>query len=102
MGTIARPKIHFFDPRDKAKPVRSVQTPKTEAPEQPKTQYWLTNWPTYNQALIQRGSLQLWVDEDTLQNWCYQSPQKPGGELATFDWRLFLGRFGAKLHFDHG
>ena len=23
-------------------------------------------------------------------------------ELATFDWRLFLGRFGAKLQFDHG
>ncbi|AUD06813.1 hypothetical protein CWM47_36180 [Spirosoma pollinicola] len=23
-------------------------------------------------------------------------------ELATFDWRLFLGRFEAKLQFDHG
>ena len=23
-------------------------------------------------------------------------------ELATFDWRLFLGRFGDKLQFNHG
>lgn len=79
MGTSAHPKIRFFDPKDELKPVRNAQKTKFRPDKQPKTQYRLTNWSAYNQALIQRGNLQLWVDEDTLQNWYFQGPQKPGG-----------------------
>ncbi|MBC3795102.1 hypothetical protein FH603_5637 [Spirosoma sp. LMG 31447] len=79
MGTSAHPKIRFFDPKDELKPVRTAQKTKSRPHKQPKTQYRLTNWSAYNQALIQRGNLQLWVDEDTLQNWYFQGPQKPGG-----------------------
>ncbi|MBC3789179.1 hypothetical protein FHK02_5763 [Spirosoma sp. LMG 31448] len=79
MGTSAHPKIRFFDPKDELNPVRTAQKTKSRPHKQPKTQYRLTNWSAYNQALIQRGNLQLWVDEDTLQNWYFQGPQKPGG-----------------------
>ena len=85
MGTSARPKIHFFDPQDEKKALRTAQKDKSRTDKQPKTRYRLTNWPAYNQALIQRGSLQLWVDEDTLQNWYYQGPQKPGGAYRYSD-----------------
>jgi hypothetical protein len=85
MGTSARPKIHFFDPKDEVKPVRTDQKAQTKPHKQPKTKYRLTNWPAYNQALIQRGTLQLWVDEDTLKNWYYQGPQKPGGAYRYSD-----------------
>jgi hypothetical protein len=79
MGTSARPKIRFFDPKDEVKPIRTARKTKSKPHKQPKAQYRLTNWPAYNQALIQRGSLQLWVDDDTIQNWYYQGPQQPGG-----------------------
>jgi hypothetical protein len=79
MGTSARPKIRFFDPKDEKKPARNAQKAQSRPKEQPKAHYRLTNWPAYNQALIDRGSLQLWIDEDTIQNWYYQGPQKPGG-----------------------
>ena len=79
MGTSARPKIRFFDPKDEVKTVRIARKAQTKSDKQPTANYRLTNWSAYNQALIQRGSLQLWVDEDTLQNWYFQGPQKPGG-----------------------
>ena len=32
-----------------------------------KSQYKITNWPKYNQALKERGSLTLWIEEDVLE-----------------------------------
>ena len=29
----------------------------------------ITNWPTYNKSLINRGSLTLWVDAEAMNNW---------------------------------
>lgn len=37
-----------------------------------KRNYRIRNWADYNTALIQRGSLTLWLDETTVQNWCSQ------------------------------
>jgi hypothetical protein len=31
--------------------------------------YRLTNWPEYNKALISRGSLSVWVDEQAVSAW---------------------------------
>ena len=39
------------------------------------------NWREYNQALVQRGSLTLWVDEAALSGW--QNQQKSGGRGAS-------------------
>ncbi|MDZ1045240.1 hypothetical protein M2F72_29900, partial [Klebsiella pneumoniae] len=31
-----------------------------------------TNWPTYNKALINRGSITFWLDDEAIQAW-YES-----------------------------
>lgn len=64
-------KIHFFTPADNTPPK--------------KTAYRLTNWPEYNKALIQRGFITLWLDEQTLAQWYYQGPQSPGGVFRYSD-----------------
>ncbi|CAK2766231.1 hypothetical protein VCRA217O317_220007 [Vibrio crassostreae] len=35
----------------------------------PKPRYRTTNWKQYNQALINRGSLTFWIDEEAIQQW---------------------------------
>lgn len=70
------PKIHFFTPQDNQRP-KASQQPKE--PTATKQHYRLTNWPDYNKALIERGSLTLWLDEHTLTHWYYQGPSTPGG-----------------------
>lgn len=37
------------------------------------------NWRKYNKALIQRGSISLWIDKDSLSNW-YASPSEKRGK----------------------
>lgn len=34
-----------------------------------KTQYRVRNWREYNESLVQRGSLTLWISEDVLESW---------------------------------
>jgi hypothetical protein len=34
-----------------------------------KRQYRIRNWPQYNRALVERGSLTLWLDEHALETW---------------------------------
>ena len=34
-----------------------------------KTKFKITNWATYNKALINRGSLTFWLDESAIQAW---------------------------------
>ena len=34
-----------------------------------KTKYRVTNWPSYNQALVDRGDLRLWISPDAIANW---------------------------------
>lgn len=48
------------------KKVKKDKTPENQAP---KTEYRIKNWPEYNKALVNRGSLTLWVDEKTLDGW---------------------------------
>ncbi|MFA0516674.1 IS5/IS1182 family transposase, partial [Vibrio sp. 10N.222.55.E8] len=35
----------------------------------PKPRYRTTNWKQYNQALINRGSLTFWIDEEAILQW---------------------------------
>lgn len=85
MGTSARPKIRFFKPSDCVKAFKLRPKTSLPAPKPPKVRYGLSNWPTYNQALIQRGSLHLWLDEQTLQAWYHTGPQKSGGAYRYSD-----------------
>ena len=36
---------------------------------QPKPRYRVTNWRDYNRALVARGSITLWIDEEVLAGW---------------------------------
>jgi hypothetical protein len=35
-----------------------------------KSKHRITNWPEYNKALVNRGSLTFWIDEQALKQWC--------------------------------
>ena len=51
----------------------------------PKATYRIRNWNQYNDALVNRGSLTLWVDRATLQAWRYQGPAKRGAQFEYSD-----------------
>ena len=53
--------------------------------EKPKEKYRVTNWPAYNKALVQRGSLTLWIDDEVVEDWYHAGEQKPGGEIIYSD-----------------
>lgn len=67
------PKLHFFTQADN-------QPPKTQkVPPKPKEKYRIENWPEYNKALINRGFITLWLDQNTLDHWYYRGPRIAGG-----------------------
>lgn len=41
-----------------------------------KTKYRVINWATYNRALVDRGSLGLWISTDAIASW-NAKPSKP-------------------------
>lgn len=47
-----------------------------------KAQYRIRNWPEYNAALIGRGKLTLWVEEEALQGWRYSGPAQRGAQYV--------------------
>src|SRR3982751_798340 len=47
----------------------------------PKPSYRIRNWNVYNDALVRRGSLTLWVDQAALQAWRYQGPARRGAQF---------------------
>ena len=47
-----------------------------------KTQYRVRNWAAYNTALVNRGSLTLWVDAEALQAWQYTGPRQRGAQYV--------------------
>jgi Transposase DDE domain len=50
-----------------------------------KTPYRIRNWPQYNAALIGRGSLTLWVDEEAIKAWRYTGPPQRGAQYVDTD-----------------
>ena len=51
----------------------------------PKSAYHIRNWKQYNDALVRRGSLTLWVDQEMLQTWRYQGPRQRGAQFRFSD-----------------
>jgi IS5 family transposase len=47
--------------------------------------YRIRNWKQYNDALVNRGSLTLWVDRAALQAWQYQGPPQQGAQFRYSD-----------------
>jgi hypothetical protein len=57
--------------------------PARQAPK--KVAYRIRNWKQYNDALVRRGSLTLWVERDTLDAWRYQGPPQQGAQFEYSD-----------------
>jgi hypothetical protein len=51
----------------------------------PKPAYRIRNWNEYNDSLVRRGSLTLWVEQETLQAWRYRGPSQRGAQLQFSD-----------------
>ncbi len=47
----------------------------------PKPRYKTTNWKQYNKALINRGSLTFWIDEEAIRRWKQSKQDKRGGSF---------------------
>ena len=50
-----------------------------------KEKYRVTNWRSYNQSLIKRGSLTIWFDEALLKGWYYEGPEQRGAQYKYSD-----------------
>ena len=50
-----------------------------------KPAYRIRNWKQYNDALVRRGSLSLWVDQATLRAWRHQGPPRRGAQFQYSD-----------------
>jgi IS5 family transposase len=46
--------------------------------------YRVRNWKDYNQALIRRGSLTIWIEQTTLQAWCQNMREGQVGSPTTY------------------
>lgn len=64
-------------------------TQKKQAPprQSKKTSYRLRNWSKYNQSLVERGAITVWIDEEVLMNWNPQpeGKRKRGGQVQYSD-----------------
>lgn len=80
------------------KPKKRSSSKKGQCPK--KKQYRIRNWPNYNTALVQRGSLYLWLDKETLQNWRSQERTKKRGKPKVYSEQAIACalRLGAVYH----
>ena len=54
-----------------------------------KTQYRVANWPAYNQALVRRGDVTVWLSSEAIAAW---TPRRSGALLH--EEPLWVGRRG--------
>jgi Transposase DDE domain len=54
-------------------------------PSSTKPVYRIRNWKQYNDALVRRGSLTLWVDQAALDAWRYHGPTQQGAQFQFSD-----------------
>jgi len=80
------------------KPKKRSSSKKGQCPK--KKQYRIRNWPDYNTALVRRGSLCLWLDKETLQNWRSQERTKKRGTPKVYSEQAIACalRLGAVYH----
>jgi hypothetical protein len=50
------------------------------ARSRPKTLYRVRNWKEYDQALVQRGSITIWLSDDLEKNWKYAGEKQRGSQ----------------------
>ncbi len=50
-----------------------------------KARYRVRNWHDYNESLVKRGRISLWINEDDIRAWKPDAPRKRGGQLVYSD-----------------
>jgi hypothetical protein len=50
-----------------------------------KKKYKVRNWREYNEALVQRGAVTVWLSEDAREGWVFKGPQQQGHPLTFSD-----------------
>ncbi len=64
-----------------------------------KTKYRIKNWAEYNQALKQRGSMELWINDDMLDSWQAEDLARPGRQAIYSDKAIqIVIQFGKVFH----
>lgn len=53
--------------------------------EKTKEKYRVTNWSTYNKALIGRGDITLWIEQGIAASWYYEGPPQQGAQYVYSD-----------------
>ena len=53
--------------------------------------YRVTNWPSYNKALQERGNITLWFDKRVIHQWYAKCNGKPGGQRVYSNTTIELG-----------
>lgn len=51
----------------------------------PKSLYRIRNWKEYNNALVSRGSITIWLSDDIKEGWIYQGDQQQGHPIVFSD-----------------
>jgi hypothetical protein len=62
-----------------------MSTPSKSRRASLKKQYRIRNWPLYNEALVQRGSLEIWISEEAFEYWQAEPSHKQGGQKVYSD-----------------
>ena len=75
--------VYWDDPIPTWTPLLATTMPTRKAATKPV--YRIRNWKQYNDALVTRGSLTLWVDQASLQAWRYQGPAQQGAQFRYSD-----------------
>ena len=55
--------------------------------QQPKSKdkYKVLNWSEYNKSLINRGSLNIWINDEVIEEWNYKGKKQKGGQTIYSD-----------------
>jgi hypothetical protein len=67
-----------------ARPAPLAALPPAPPTPTAKERYRIRHWKGYNQALIQRGSLTIWLDQTTIQSWKNDTPNGLPGRDQTY------------------
>lgn len=76
--------------KPKKKTLKAEKTKRAKKSNKPKRRYRLRNWSEYNEALKQRGSLDVWIDEGIQEKWYAEPTGKIGAQPVYSDLAITL------------
>jgi hypothetical protein len=62
----------------------------TTTPSRPKTLYRVKNWPEYDKALVQRGSITFWMSDDFEKTWMHTGEKQRGSQFDYSDQAILV------------